>query len=268
LKSSDVRMAVVPAAGRGTRMAPATLVLPKELFPVGPCPMIQWALDEIAEAGIPRAAVVYSPSKPQIPEFVSKWKLGRGVRLTLVEQPKPRGLADALFRARAIVGAAPFALLLPDNVFFPSKGAPGATAQVLNAYAETGFDTCGLIRVSPKQASTFSHAGLVDPVSRPRGPVQIKRLHGKKKGPLRVKDTRPVYKTLARAVLTPHFFEYLQTNVKKDDEADEVPALQALVKRRELYGILLKGRGFDAGNPDGYAAAVEYWAHIGRQPTK
>lgn len=68
--------------------------------------------------------------------------------------------------------------------------------------------------------------------------------------------------------LTPRLFKCLEINVKKERDADETAALPALVKRRGLYGVLLKGRGFDAGNPDGYAAAVEHWARFRRQPTK
>jgi UTP--glucose-1-phosphate uridylyltransferase len=186
----------------------------------------------------------------------------------IVEQKRPKGLADALFAARPIVGAAPFALVLPDNVFFPKRGAPGAMAQVQRAYARTKRDTCGLIKVTPADAPGFSHAGLVDTAARPRGPVGITRLHGKRSGHLKMTKRGPMYKTLARAVLTPRFYDYLETYVKRGPDADEVPALQALANAGELFGILLKGRGFDAGNPRGYAAAVTYWARRQRQPTK
>lgn len=264
--SKTVELAVVPAAGLGTRLAPATQIMPKELMPVGPYPMIQWALEEIEEAGISRAAVIVSPSKPLLPTFLSKWRRGRALRLSLIEQPRPIGLADALIRARGIAGSAPFALLLPDNVFFPSRNAPGAMAQVIEAFPRVDSDLCALIRVKPEHARSFSHAGLVDLEQSVRGPTRIATLHGKRKGALRIRGGKAAYKAFARAVLLPHFFDHLERTATGRRDADEVPALQALARDHGLHGILLKGRGFDAGNPDGYAAAIEFWDRS--QPTK
>jgi UTP-glucose-1-phosphate uridylyltransferase len=93
-------------------------------------------------------------------------------------------------------------------------------------------------------------------------------MRGKRKGPLRLEKERPAYKTLARAVLTPRFYEYLERHVRSGPDADEVPAIQALARDGALYGILLKGRGFDAGFPEGYAAAIRCWARLRSQPTK
>jgi UTP-glucose-1-phosphate uridylyltransferase len=233
--------------------------------------MIQWALEEIEEAGIPRAAIVISPSKPLLTTFLSNWKRGRSLRLDLIKQPRPAGLADALLRVRGIAGAKPFALLLPDNVFFRDRGSAGAMSQVLHAFANIDSDTCALVRVKPEHASRYSHAGLVDLERRARGPTRIAKLHGKRNGALKIPGGGPAYKTFARAVLKPHFFDYLKELATGRPDADEVPALQAVIKIHGLHGILMKGRGFDAGGPDGYAAAVEFWARRRtrmRQPTK
>lgn len=267
---NSVRIAVVPAAGLGTRLAPATWAVPKELMPIGPYPMIQWAMEEIRDCGIARAVVVVSPAKPTLAEFLSRWSRGRSPRVTLVSQPRPRGLADALLRVRREASSAPFALLLPDNVFFPAPGAGSALGQVLRAFQATGRDTSGLIRVKSEQAGMYSHAGVVDLEIRRPGPPRITKLHGKRRGPLRFGAAGTVHKTFARAVLGPAFFEYLERAVRKKADADEVPALQRIVRGRGLYGVLLEGRGFDAGIPRGYAAAIEFWARRtarGAQPT-
>jgi UTP--glucose-1-phosphate uridylyltransferase len=255
-----VRTAIVPAAGLGTRLAPATWALPKELMPIGPNPMIQLALEEIRDCGIDRAVVVVSPAKPALAEFLRRWGGGSTPRLTLVTQPRPLGLADALLRARSLASQGPFALLLPDNVFFPSRRAEPALGQVLRAFERAAGDACGLIRVRPEHAGRYSHAGLVEVSIRGRGPHLITKLHDKKTGPLRTGAAGAVYKTFARAVLGPAFFDFLQRSARGRAGADEVPALKELVRRRGLYGTPLDGRGFDAGNPKGYAAAVECWA--------
>jgi UTP--glucose-1-phosphate uridylyltransferase len=266
-----VRIAVVPAAGMGTRLAPATWALPKELMPIGPRPMIQLAMEEIRDCGIERAVVVVSPAKTALASFLRRWGRGRSPRVTLIVQPKPRGLADALLRARRFASKGPFALLLPDNVFFPAPGAGSAMGQVMRAFMAAGSDTCGLIRVKPEHAGKYSHAGLVDVALRRPGPHLIEKLHDKRTGPLRIAAGPAVYKTFARAVIGPAFFEDLERSALERAGADEVPALQQIVRRRGLYGTLLDGRGFDAGNPLGYAAAVEYWARLATRsahPTK
>jgi UTP--glucose-1-phosphate uridylyltransferase len=233
--------------------------------------MIQWVLEEICESGIPRAAVVVSPAKPSLTSFLRRWRRGAELRISLIEQPRPAGLADALLRARRLAGGAPFAMVLPDNLFFPSRGAPGALAQVLEAFRRTGTDTCGLIRVGSDRASQFSHAGLVEVSRRSLRPHLITKLHGKRKGALRIAEGRVAYKTFARAVLRPSFFDYLERTAAGRIGSDEVPALQMMVRDRGLDGKVLSGRGFDAGAPRGYAAAIEYWSRRVSQrghPTK
>lgn len=256
----EVPLAVIPAAGLGTRMAPATWVLPKELMPVGPQPLIQWALEEVALAGVPRAAVIVSPAKPLLTKFLSQWRLGREIELTVVSQPRAVGLADALLRIESLTRGRPIALLLPDNVFFPYAGAPPALTQVIEAFTASHRDTTGVIRVHSKDAHAFGHAGLVDLYRRKEATAGIRVLHPKREGTLRLKSGFSAYKTFARTVLLPHFFEYLRDSMKRGRPTDEVPALQTIVKRHGFSAVLLKGRGFDAGNPAGFAAAVTYWA--------
>ncbi len=256
----NVPLAIVPAAGMGTRLAPATWAIPKELMPVGQYPMIQWVLEEIRESGIPRAAIVVSPAKPSLTAFLRTWRRDAGFRISLIEQPRPDGLADALLRARHLTGEGPFAMVLPDNLFFPSRGAPGALSQVLATFAGTGNDTCGLIRVGFRRASEFSHAGLVEVSRRKLRPYLIKKLHGKRAGALRVPAGKTAYKTFARAVLSSRFFDYLEATAAGRRGSDEVPALQGLVRDHGLDGRLLIGLGFDAGTPRGYAAAITHWA--------
>jgi UTP--glucose-1-phosphate uridylyltransferase len=255
-----VPLAVIPAAGLGTRLAPATWAVPKELLPVGPRPMIQWALEEAIEAGLPRVAVVVSPAKRDLISFLLRWRRGRRIKLALVSQPRAVGLGDALLRVRPLSNGRPIALLLPDNVFFPYAGMRSALAQVLRAFETIGRDTTGLIKVRAKDSGTYSHAGLIRQSPRRSGPLDILKLHPKRKGSLRIGPHRAVYKTFARTVLLPHFFDYLEDSARRDPACDETRALQIIVKRHGLSGIPLRGRGFDAGNPAGYAAAQAYWA--------
>jgi UTP--glucose-1-phosphate uridylyltransferase len=265
MSQNEVPLAVVPAAGLGTRLAPATWAVPKEIMPIGLYPMIQRTLEEIVESGIPRVAVVVSPAKPALSGFLNRWKKGGGIDLETVSQPRAIGLADALLRVRSLAGDGPIALVLPDNVFFPYAGERPALAQVVKGFAATGKDTTGVVRVPVKDARTFGHAGLVEVSARRGSLVEIEKLHSKRKGSLRLGGATFAHKTFARTVLLPHFFDYLRESEKRDPRSDEVPALQKILRRHGFGGVLLKGRGFDAGNPAGYAAALAYWAGKSRR---
>src|SRR5215472_14311360 len=110
-------LAVVPAAGLGSRFLPASRVVPKELLPFGTKPLVHHALDEIVRAGFERAAIVVSPGKDAIRRyFEAEPDLTRRLRLTFVEQPLPLGLGDAVVRCRPLARGEPFAVLLPDDV--------------------------------------------------------------------------------------------------------------------------------------------------------
>jgi UTP--glucose-1-phosphate uridylyltransferase len=132
----QVRSAVIPAAGLGTRFLPATKTVPKELFPIGDRPAIQYVIDEALGAGIDHIVIVSSRSKPAIeayfrPDDELEAKLeadgkhdlverlrsiNRDWRATVVYQDEPRGLGHAVGCAREAVGDEPFAVMLPDEL--------------------------------------------------------------------------------------------------------------------------------------------------------
>ncbi len=136
-----VRVAVVPAAGMGTRFLPATKAVPKELLPIGDTPMLQLIIDEALGAGIDHVVVVSSKAKPgieayfdQSPEVIEALEaqgrfeiaervrsIGSDWRATVVHQDRPRGLGHAVGCAREAVGDQPFAVLLPDELMGSSS---------------------------------------------------------------------------------------------------------------------------------------------------
>ena len=103
-----VTTAVVPVAGRGTRLRPATRALPKEMLPVGGRPVVQHVVEELAANGIERVLFVTAPGKEAIEEhFVGDTA---AVQFASVIQPAPRGLGDAILRAEGHTGEGPFAV--------------------------------------------------------------------------------------------------------------------------------------------------------------
>ena len=137
----QVRSAVIPAAGLGTRFLPATKAVPKELMPIGDTPAIQIIIDEALGAGIDHIVVVSSRSKPAIEQYfapddalVGEMRergrddladrlaaIGRDWRVSIVYQDNPRGLGHAVGCAREAVGNESFAVKLPDELMGDSS---------------------------------------------------------------------------------------------------------------------------------------------------
>lgn len=269
--------ALVPAAGRGTRMFPAAAVIPKALLPVGVRPMLHWALEEALDAGIQGLALVVGPGHDLIRAYVAAARraavsepgsvLGRlGKKLERaevrwVEQPEPRGVGEALARCRPVTGDDDFAVLLPDNWF--DAGEP-AIAQVARTRSRTGLSTLGLTRVEPQEATLFGNVGGVEVQELGDESYRILALQDKAPGTFRGGD-RTVLRYCARYALGPELYDALEaTSPPADGEWDDVPALQHLVVTRGVSGHRIRGRHYDVGRPEGYLAAAAYLHESGK----
>jgi len=153
-----IRKAVLPVAGFGTRVLPATKSIPKEMLPVVDRPAIQYVVDEALAAGIEHIVFVTGRNKGAIEDYFdrayeletsleqrgeSKRDILKQVQQTtlpagsasFVRQQSPLGLGHAIWCARDIIGNEPFAILLPDVIV---RAAPSCLAQMVTAYNETG----------------------------------------------------------------------------------------------------------------------------------
>ena len=235
--------AVIPCGGRGTRLAARYPHTPKELLPVAGQPLLQWTLEEAAAAGLERVVVVTSPTKPQIGKFLSDRPTVR-LSVSLVVQPEPRGLGDAVTCARDLVGANDVAVLLPDNLF--AKGP--AIAPVLAARRATGLAAVLLAQLPPAAGTT----GRATARQRADGLLQVEAVADKGTATGRL---APV----GRMVFGPDVFERwerLRAGLAPGAELDDVPLLQTLAAEGRLIGVPLDGPFYDAGVPEGYTAAL------------
>jgi UTP--glucose-1-phosphate uridylyltransferase len=263
-----IRKAVVPAAGLGTRLLPATAAVPKELLPVGLKPMIQHCLEEAIGSGIEEIALILSPPKRSIrayldfaassdvPNMAAFRDLLSRCQLHYLDQPQPRGVADALRLARDFTGPEAFAVLLPDNVTFAG---PPVLAQM---WPHLEDDRCALALTEYRKetAAWFGNCGRVDctPLSGPK--YRISRLHDKGKGTFRIRSGTVELVGYARYVLQPHFYDYISVSAVPPGgaELDDTPILQAIIQERGITGIQVQGHLFDAGHPGGYQAANRF----------
>jgi UTP--glucose-1-phosphate uridylyltransferase len=174
--TSKVRKAVLPVAGLGTRLLPATKSIPKELIPIVDRPLIQYAVDEAREAGIEQIILVTGRGKSALEDYFDMaFELETTMRergksldalkpsstgfgeVVSVRQQQPLGLGHAIWCARDIVGDEPFAVLLPDELM---HGKPNCLAQMVEAYERVGGNVVAALEVPDSETHKY---GVIDP---------------------------------------------------------------------------------------------------------
>jgi UTP--glucose-1-phosphate uridylyltransferase len=259
----DVRRAVIPAAGRGTRLRPFSLAIPKELVPLGRTPAIHLVLDEVARAGLAEAIVVVAPDKELLRRYLDlaqdhgAWP---GLRLRYATQTEPTGLADAIVLCAPLLEGESFTVLLPDNLPL----APDYRLDpLLELWRERGRNVVGMIDLDHRWHGLFGNSGLIDGRPLERGVLAIDRLHDKVPGRLAIDHaiTAPLRRACGRYVFGNDVLTLLAESRRESaGEVDEVPAVQRLAQRGDLLGVMVPMPLFDVGHPDGLLAANAYLA--------
>lgn len=249
-----VDCAVIPAAGLGTRMLPISKSIPKEMLPVGTKPMIQYSVEEAVAAGIKRICIIINERKAIIRDYFQG--LSSSAELTFIYQPEPKGVADAMYLAKDFIGGQPFALLLPDNIFFTSVP---AIAQVATCFEEYKKDITACVWVTRKSAPLFGNCGRIDYEVVRKSVLKITRLDDKRPGYFSMGWRMKMLREVPRRIFLPHVFEYIdRLRQGARGELDDVPVFQEMVSKGLVLGCILEGKAFDLGNPNGYRAANSY----------
>jgi len=245
--------AVIPCGGLGTRLQPITRWLPKEVLPVGLKPILYWTLDEAADAGLLRAIIITNPHKPLL-EAVARNYQGP-LELEFVPQDHPRGLGDALLRARDNLGGTPFVTILPDNLF---QG-PNPTAAVLASFRTTGLATVLLAEIERKEAGTKGATGRAAVRKASDGTLRVVGVADKGAGRFDTAGAETAVTPIGRMAFKGDIlaeFEEVGRGLAPGGELDDVPVLQRLARREALAGVISRARFFDVGVPEGYREAV------------
>ena len=258
--NSSLEWAIIPAAGSGTRLRPATDYIPKVMMPIGLRPMLAWALDEVFDAEVANVVVVVSPQHGSVSAYLDDARRSRewpsGTRLHVVEQPQPAGIGDALTRCREVTGDAAFGVVVPDNWFIAE---PPALAQVAASHARTGLHTFALVDVEQEEAALLGNSGGVTLEAIDGPDFRVVSLADKTHGAFAVGDTAASLRGCARYVLDAAFYDALAaTTPTEATEWDDVPAFQYLIERGRVGGCRIDGRLFDVGQEPGYLAAMNY----------
>jgi len=261
-----VRTAVIPAAGLGSRFLPVTKSVPKELLPILDKPMLQYVVEEAAEAGIERVIVVTSRGKESIAAYFEAMPdleerladsgataLAAKVRaaaelaqVSFVIQEQPLGLGHAVLTAEEAVAGEPFVVILPDDIIAHS---PGVVAQMLKVHENTGG---GVVAVEPMPWERVHNYGVVDAT-----PLndRVHQIHGLVEKPSR-QEAPSNLTIVGRYILPPEIFDHLRrTPPGTNGEIQLTDALLLLLEHYELYAYEFLGTRYDGGTPLGLLRA-------------
>ena len=263
-----VRKVVFPVAGLGTRMLPATKVLPKEMLPVVDRPIIQYALEEAAAAGAEEFIFVTGRGKTIMEDhfdrafelFDALSRKSKAQELATLERAVPKagevvytrqqeakGLGHAVWCARHIVGDEPFAVMLVDDLI---DAETPCLAQMVEAQRGTEGNVLAVMEVPQEHTSRY---GVIDPGRTDGRLTEVKGMVEKPKP--EVAPSRLA--VIGRYVLMPEVFAILDR--QKPGAGGEIQltdAMAALIGRQPFHGYRFEGQRFDFGDKLGYLEAI------------
>lgn len=274
-----VTRAVIPVAGLGTRMLPATKAMPKEMLTIVDKPLIQYVVQEAVAAGITEIVLVTHSSKNSIENhFDTSFELEaalekrvkrqlldevrnitpKNVTVISVRQPQALGLGHAILCARPVVRNHPFAVLLPDVIVdqYHSNLKKDNLAEMIKRYNETGHSQ---IMVEPVPQQMVNQYGVVDLAGAPLIQGQSVPVVDMVEKP-DLDEAPSNFAITGRYVLSPTIWDLLAfTPPGAGDEIQLTDALHQLRLLEVIEAYHIKGKSHDCGNKLGYALAnAEY----------
>lgn len=265
----NVRKAVFPVAGMGTRFLPATKAMPKELLPIIDKPLIQFAVEEAIEAGLTEIVFVTGRTKRAIedhfdhnPELEALLKehgkvdladqirdiIAPNIHCIFVRQPEALGLGHAVLCAQPVVGGEPFAVILPDEFM---TGAAKPTASLLQHFNATGESAISVMPVEYEDVSKYGIIAL-DGLDH----HQVTRFSSIVEKP--TPDTAPSnLAAVGRYVFSADIFDYLCSIPRGvGGEYQLTDAINQKAKQNQIAAIPISCDRYDCGSKFGYFQAI------------
>ena len=276
MSTSKIRTAVIPAAGLGTRLLPATKVVPKEMIPIVDRPLIQLAVEEAAASGLETVILVTGKGKSLLAEHFHRnvalentlvrrdrsteaellRRLSQLAQIRAVCQEAPRGLADAIRSARSLVGDEPFAVILPDALI---DSAVPCTRQLMDCYEKHAGCIVATQIVDPSEVDRF---GILDVV-----PISDRYCGGRALRVISLTERpRPGsvssrYGIFGRYILEPKIFPCIEnTRPGFGGELQLTDSLLVCSGQVPIYAYRFEGKHYDAGNKLGFLQATLAYA--------
>ncbi len=261
-----IKKAIIPAAGLGTRVLPASKALPKEMLPIVDKPAIQYIVEEAVNAGITDILIITNRGKGVIEdhfdhsielEYMLKKRGNTEMLKTLentanlaniyyIRQRETKGLGDAVLRAKEFVGDEPFAVLYGDDVIIGEVPAIGELCDVYEKYGKSVVGVkpvpdellvkyCSL-KVNQVEEKLFE---VTDMIEKPK-----------------IEEKFSNYSVLGRCVLSSEIFAILEkTPLGAGNELQLTDAMKVLARNGNMMGIEFSGKRYDMGNKLGILKA-------------
>lgn len=259
--------AVIPAAGMGTRLLPATKAQPKEMLPVVDKPAIQYVVEEAVDSGITDIVIITGRGKRAIEDHFDRsleleHKLAEGghekelreieriasmADIFYIRQKEQLGLGHAILCAKKHIGNEPFAVMLGDDIVVNEKPCLG---QILKAHERTDASVVGVESVP---MSIVSRYGIIDAEKEDDSLYRVKDLVEKPSADNAPSDLA----IIGRYVFEPQIFGYLERiGPGANGEYQLTDAMRMLCKDRRLYGLEFAGRRYDIGGKSDWIRAT------------
>jgi UTP--glucose-1-phosphate uridylyltransferase len=265
-----IAKAVIPAAGFGTRMLPATKALAKEVLPVAGKPLIQYAVEEAAASGIETVILIVGGHKsliqahfardPVLESFLEDRQMNAAAQqvrrlseladLRYVEQKMPLGLAHAISCAQPLLNGEPFVVLLPDVIMVNDDP---VTRQLIRAHQDHGGSVVAIREVGAREVQRHGIV-RVEPDSTLPSTDSV-RVTGLVEKPS-VADAPSRLGVFGRYLLEPAIWDAIsKTDSDARGEVQLTDALNLFSRTNFLSGLCFRGRHYDAGDRLGYLQA-------------
>jgi UTP--glucose-1-phosphate uridylyltransferase len=257
--TTRIRTAIIPAGGLGTRLLPLTRAVPKELLPVWKRPVLDYAIEEAAAAGIERVVIITAPGKEALQTYFGPGRpfydsAPNGVAIDFVEQHEPRGLGDAV-RQGAPAGE-PIAVLLPDELLV----GPNCLAQLLDRRERDGGSAIAVKRVARTEVNRY---GIVDVDGDADAAWRVRSVIEKPHPDIAPSDLA----VIGRYVLDEEVLERLQSaRPTLNGEIQLTDSIAATCRSAGVSAVRYDGRRFDCGNFAGLLQANIALAQIDEFP--
>lgn len=263
-----ITKAVIPAAGFGTRVLPATKSFPKEMFPIVDKPTIQYIVEEAVNAGITDILIITNRGKGLIEDHFDRspelehilensgktdfynivHEIGDLANIHFIRQKEMKGLGHAILKAKSFVGNEPFAVLFGDGVIISHE--KPAIAQLIEHYGEFGEGVVGVKKVDASQIHKY-------------GSLKVENFHDNvfkctdmREKPKTPEEVLSLYSIIDRCVLPPDIFEILErTQPGVGGEIQLTDAMREIAVTKGMTAVEFEGKRYDMGNKFGILQA-------------
>lgn len=263
-----VKKAIIPAAGLGTRMLPATKSVPKEMLTVVDRPVIQYIMEEAIASGITEILMVISKGKAAIQDhfaadfpnatyYEQKGKhevlerlksLTGDCKISFIEQNELKGLGDAVYCGKEFAGNDPFAVLLGDAICESHTDRP-VLGQLIDVFDQQQSSVVAVQEVPLEKVSRY---GIMDGATVDDRTYRVNQWVEKPA----VEDAPSRLAIAARYVFTPEIFHCLaNTTIGYGNEIQLTDAMHQLLETQDTYAVKFQGTRFDVGNPVDFVKA-------------